>query len=64
MSTTTLRGGGGGGGGADGADRDDDDDDDNNTIRVLGVCGGIGSGKSTVCKLLVSDFGCIGHIGE
>lgn len=34
-----------------------------NAIRVLGVCGGIGSGKSQACKLLVSDLGCISHIG-
>jgi hypothetical protein len=33
-------------------------------IRVLGVCGGIGSGKSTLCQLLVSEFNCLGHIGE
>ena len=33
-------------------------------IRVLGICGGIGSGKSTVCQVLVSEFGCLGHIGE
>ena len=33
-------------------------------VRVLGVCGGIGSGKSTVCQVLVSEFGCLGHIGE
>lgn len=33
-------------------------------IRILGVCGGIGSGKSTVCQVLVSEFGCLGHIGK
>jgi dephospho-CoA kinase len=31
-------------------------------LKVLGVCGGIGSGKSTACKLLVSDLGCIAHL--
>lgn len=34
------------------------------TIRVLGICGGIGSGKSMACKLLVSDLGCLSHIGK
>jgi hypothetical protein len=32
-------------------------------IKVLGVCGGIGSGKSTACQLLVSEFQCLQHIG-
>ncbi|KAL3945909.1 MAG: hypothetical protein SGBAC_000060 [Bacillariaceae sp.] len=31
-------------------------------LKVLGVCGGIGQGKSTACKLLVSDLGCIAHL--
>jgi len=31
-------------------------------FRVLGVCGGIGSGKSTACKLLVSEFNCLAHL--
>lgn len=31
-------------------------------IKVLGVCGGIGSGKSAACKLLVSDLDCLAHI--
>ena len=33
-------------------------------VKVLGVCGGIGSGKSTASKLLVSDFShcCMAHI--
>ena len=34
----------------------------NNEIKVLGVCGGIGSGKSSASKLLVSDLGCIEHL--
>jgi hypothetical protein len=33
------------------------------TIRILGVGGGIGSGKSTACKLLADQLGCISHIG-
>jgi polynucleotide 5'-kinase involved in rRNA processing len=33
------------------------------SIRVLGVGGGIGSGKSTACKLLANELGCIAHIG-
>lgn len=32
-------------------------------FKVLGVAGGIGSGKSTACKLL-EDLGCLAHIGE
>lgn len=31
-------------------------------LRVLGVCGGIGSGKSSACKLLVSSLGCVAHL--
>eukprot|EP00536_Pseudo-nitzschia_multiseries_P006382 jgi/Psemu1/192904/e_gw1.134.83.1 len=37
-------------------------DENNNSVRVLGVCGGIGSGKSTACKLLVSSCRCLDHI--
>ena len=33
-------------------------------IKVLGVCGGIGSGKSSACKLLVSELGCLEHLGK
>ena len=40
------------------------DDAESDKVRVLGVCGGIGSGKSTVCQVLVSEFGCLGHIGK
>jgi dephospho-CoA kinase len=32
------------------------------SFRVLGVAGGIGSGKSTACKLLVDSCGCLAHI--
>jgi polynucleotide 5'-kinase involved in rRNA processing len=32
-------------------------------FRVLGVCGGIGSGKSQACKLLLSELGCLDHLG-
>ena len=32
-------------------------------FKVLGVCGGIGSGKSSACKLLVSELGCLAHLG-
>ena len=39
-------------------------DNDDDSVRILGVCGGIGSGKSTVCQVLVSGFDCLGHIGE
>jgi dephospho-CoA kinase len=33
-----------------------------NSVRVLGVCGGIGSGKSHACKTLVEDLGCWAHL--
>lgn len=32
-------------------------------VKVLGVCGGIGSGKSAACKMLVAEFGCLAHLG-
>jgi len=32
------------------------------TTKVLGVCGGIGSGKSEVCRLLVEELGCTAHL--
>jgi len=32
------------------------------SFRVLGVCGGIGSGKSTASNLLVSSYNCLKHI--
>jgi len=31
-------------------------------VRILGVCGGIGSGKSAACKILVSELNCLAHI--
>lgn len=31
-------------------------------VRVLGVCGGIGSGKSAACKILVAELNCLAHI--
>jgi hypothetical protein len=33
-------------------------------MKILGVCGGIGSGKSTACKVMVDTLGCVGRIGE
>lgn len=33
-----------------------------NDVKVLGVCGGIGSGKSAACKILVSELNCLAHI--
>lgn len=33
-----------------------------NRIRILGVCGGIGCGKSSACRNLVERLGCLGHI--
>jgi dephospho-CoA kinase len=32
------------------------------TFQVLGVCGGIGAGKSTACRVLVSECGCLTHL--
>ena len=37
-------------------------EEEQEAVRVLGVCGGIGSGKSTACKLLVNSCGCLAHI--
>ncbi|KAL3769498.1 hypothetical protein ACHAWO_006196 [Cyclotella atomus] len=31
-------------------------------MKILGVCGGIGSGKSTACKVMVDTLGCVGRI--
>lgn len=31
-------------------------------MRILGVCGGIGSGKSTACQLMVDSLGCVARI--
>ena len=38
--------------------------DSNNTsgMKILGICGGIGSGKSTACQLMVNKLGCAGLI--
>ena len=33
-------------------------------IKILGVRGGIGSGKSTACKVMVDFLGCVDRIGE
>jgi dephospho-CoA kinase len=33
-----------------------------NYIKVLGICGGIGSGKSSACEMLVSELNCLAHI--
>ena len=51
---------GGGGGGMD--------DEGRTTVgggmKILGICGGIGSGKSTACRLMVDSLGCAARIGE
>eukprot|EP00567_Pseudictyota_dubia_P008475 CAMPEP_0197441516 /NCGR_PEP_ID=MMETSP1175-20131217/7770_1 /TAXON_ID=1003142 /ORGANISM="Triceratium dubium, Strain CCMP147" /LENGTH=332 /DNA_ID=CAMNT_0042971809 /DNA_START=202 /DNA_END=1200 /DNA_ORIENTATION=+ len=31
-------------------------------LRILGICGGIGSGKSLACGILVSNLACAAHI--
>lgn len=36
---------------------------DNHPVKVLGICGGIGSGKSAACRLLVSQLNALAHIG-
>lgn len=36
--------------------------DRDTALRVLGVCGGIGSGKSQACRLLVDKLGCRVHL--
>jgi dephospho-CoA kinase len=37
-------------------------DNDASVVKVLGVCGGIGSGKSSACNLLVTQLNCLSHI--
>ena len=37
---------------------------DTNNMKILGVCGGIGSGKSTACQLMVDSLGCVARIGK
>lgn len=32
------------------------------TFKVLGICGGIGSGKSSASKMMVSKLGCLAHL--
>lgn len=39
-----------------------DSSGNNKNLLVLGVCGGIGSGKSQACRLLVDELNCIEHI--
>lgn len=34
----------------------------NNKMKILGICGGIGSGKSTACQLMVDKLGCVARI--
>jgi len=31
-------------------------------LKILGVAGGIGAGKSAACQLLVNELGCVAHI--
>lgn len=33
-------------------------------MKILGICGGIGSGKSTACQLMVDSLGCVARIGK
>lgn len=31
-------------------------------MKILGICGGIGSGKSTACRLMVDSLGCAARV--
>ncbi|KAL7541795.1 hypothetical protein ACHAXR_011222 [Thalassiosira sp. AJA248-18] len=35
---------------------------DDGKMKILGICGGIGSGKSTACELMVDSLGCVARI--
>eukprot|EP00581_Thalassiosira_minuscula_P018733 CAMPEP_0183714088 /NCGR_PEP_ID=MMETSP0737-20130205/8758_1 /TAXON_ID=385413 /ORGANISM="Thalassiosira miniscula, Strain CCMP1093" /LENGTH=346 /DNA_ID=CAMNT_0025942993 /DNA_START=39 /DNA_END=1079 /DNA_ORIENTATION=+ len=39
-----------------------DPSQERNNMKILGVCGGIGSGKSTACQLMVDSLGCVARI--
>ena len=38
------------------------DNSNNKKMKILGICGGIGSGKSTACELMVDKLGCVARI--
>jgi len=40
----------------------DDGSKQKQKVKILGVCGGIGSGKSTACQLMVDSLGCMARI--
>ena len=33
-------------------------------MKILGICGGIGAGKSTACQIMVDSLGCVARIGK
>ena len=49
---------------ASGGDDDKSGIVERSKLKILGVCGGIGSGKSTACQLMVDSLGCVARIGE
>lgn len=38
------------------------DNSNNKKMKILGICGGIGSGKSSACELMVDKLGCVARI--
>jgi dephospho-CoA kinase len=44
------------------SNKNNNNNNNHNDFRILGVCGGIGSGKSTASKLLVSECNCWDHL--
>lgn len=44
------------------ADDGNDGSEQKQKVKILGVCGGIGSGKSTACQLMVDSLGCMARI--
>lgn len=38
------------------------DNSNSKKMKILGICGGIGSGKSTACELMVDKLGCVARI--
>lgn len=45
-----------------GAAGSEENEMDSGKTKILGICGGIGSGKSTACQLMVDSLGCVDRI--